>query len=931
MSQLYSLPLEGGRPQLESSLTMLEVSPSADGSMLYTDYKGYEDNFRKHHTSSIARDIWHRTRDGKFTKLTSFKGEDRNAVWDGKGGFYYLSEEDGTFNVYHRSSLKDEKSRQLTHFKGNPVRFLSRSNDGTLCFGYDGEIYTLRDGKKPEKVKISILTDVEPTEERVRTLTSGATSYAVSPTGGEFAVVVAGDVFVINMEYGTSRRITSTPEEERGVTFAPDGRTLVYASMRGGQWQLYKSEITNKKEKKFVYAVDIKETQLTREKKPCFAPLFSPKGGEVAFLRDRDEVAVLNLKSGAIRTVVPMGVNFSYTDGDQHFEWSRNGKYILSNSQANGGWSHTDVALYHADGSGLVKNLTESGYSDQGGRFALDDKAVLFISDRSGYRSHGSWGATGDVYLMFLEDKAYQTFAMTKEDKTLAEDEKKANEEEKKAKDADKKDDKKKDNKKKSDKKSDKKDDKADKAEGESKSDKPAKSDKNDKIAYNFDEREVRTIRISRTSGSISDAVISPDGKKLYYIARYESQNDLWEYDLEERSSKILAPNTSGSFIVSADGKEIYLGTSTSLRKIGGKTYNVRVEQEHKPVAERAHIFDHVQTTINDKFYDVNLHGVDWAGYGKTYKKFLPHITEPRDFAEMLSEMLGELNASHTGATNLVRRPLSQPTSVLGAFYDADHKGDGLRIEEILPGSPLFLADKPVKAGMVILEVEGQRIEADKPYEPLFAGRAGKRTRLLVEEGGKTFTTYVKPIPMGVQQQLLRRRWIARREALVKEWSNGRIAYVHVPEMNSPSFRTVFKDLLGKYRSCDAVVVDTRYNGGGWLHEDLAVLLSGKKFSTMAPRGRYAGDDPFMQWNKPSCVLMNEGNYSNGHGFPYTYRQLGIGKLIGTPVAGTMTAVWWERLFSGTLVYGIPQVTINDNEGKSLENQQLYPLSLIHI
>lgn len=917
MKQLYTISTKGGRPRMLSPLTMLQIDYNANGDILYTDYKGYEDEWRKHHTSSIARDIWLRKANGSYSKLTSFAGEDRNAVWDGKGGFYYLSEQDGTFNIYHRSATTSKgKDKQLTHYKGNPVRFLSRSNDGTLCYAYDGEIYTLQEGQKPRKLAVSIISDVAPSDNMVRRRTSGARAYAVSPGGDEYAVVVHGDVFVVNSEYGTSRRITDTPEEERGVTFSADGRTLVYASMRKGQWQLYKSELVRKEDKKFVYAKELKETQLTNEVKPCFQPLFNPKGTEIAFLRDRSEVAVISVKGGHIRSVVPKDAAFSYADGDQHFEWSRNGKYILTQYYGEGGWLSPDCALYRADGSGMEVNLTQSGYSDTNGRFALGDKAVLFISDRNGYRSHGSWGATGDVYLMFLEDKAYQDFRLTKEDRAL----KKAEEEALKAEETKKKDESKKDKK---DDKKDKKDDSKSKSEGEAKKEEPKKEED---IKFNFEERALRTVRISRTSGGISDAVMSADGKKLYFVARYEQSSDLWEYNLEDRSSRILAPGASGSFLVSADGKKIYLQSHNSLREVGGKTYNFDVEQLYHPMSERRHIFEHIQTTIKDKFYLRDLHGVDWAAYGKTYAKFLPHITHDRDFTELLSEMLGELNASHTGARYMGGNFSMQPTAQLAAFFDEKYTGDGLKITEIPLGSPLQFASKGVKVGDLIERIDGELIKAGEAFEPLLNGKVNKRVTLTIRgTNGKTFETTIKPTSLSGVLAILTERWIRKREALVNEWSEGRIAYVHVPQMNSPAFRSVFKDLLGKYRNCDAVVVDTRYNGGGWLHEDLAVLLSGKKFSTMSARGQYLGEDPFMQWNKPSCVLMNEGNYSNGHGFPYTYKTLGLGKLIGTPVPGTMTAVWWERLFSGTIVYGIPQVAMNDIKGKPLENQQLMP------
>lgn len=160
---------------------------------------------------------------------------------------------------------------------------------------------------------------------------------------------------------------------------------------------------------------------------------------------------------------------------------------------------------------------------------------------------------------------------------------------------------------------------------------------------------------------------------------------------------------------------------------------------------------------------------------------------------------------------------------------------------------------------------------------------------------------------------------------MTEKLSNGKIGYVHIKGMDSNSFREVYSQLLGRYRNAEAVIIDTRYNGGGWLHDDLVTLLSGKVYQQFVPRGQFIGNDPFNKWTKPSAVLMCEANYSNAHGFPWLYKELGIGKLIGSPVPGTMTAVWWETQIDPTIVFGIPQVAIKDMRGEYLENQELFP------
>ena len=189
----------------------------------------------------------------------------------------------------------------------------------------------------------------------------------------------------------------------------------------------------------------------------------------------------------------------------------------------------------------------------------------------------------------------------------------------------------------------------------------------------------------------------------------------------------------------------------------------------------------------------------------------------------------------------------------------------------------------------------------------------------------KEFTVVLKPISLSKRSGLLYNRWVENRRKQTEELSNGEIGYVHVKGMNSTSFRKVYSELLGRDYHKKAVIVDTRYNGGGWLHDDLATLLNGKKYVDYVPRGQYFGSDPMNKWVKPSAVIVSEGNYSDAHAFPFVYQTLGIGKIIGMPVPGTMTAVWWERQINKNLVFGIPEIGSRDMNGNFLENHQLEP------
>lgn len=907
--QVYKVSTKGGRPELFSTLTMENISIAKNGDILYHDKKGYEDPWRKHQKSPIARDIWLKS-NGKFTKQTTFAGEDRSPVWTSdEKSFFYLSEQDGTFNIYRRS-LNSSSDKQITHHKGNPVRFLTASSADLLCYGYDGEIYTVKEGGEPQKVNISITTDNDAPS-LVRQIKSwGATEISVSPDAKEVAFVMHGDVYVTSVEYTTTKRITDTPQQERDLSFSPDGRALVYAAERNGVWQIYQSKIKNEKEKNFTYATDIEEEQLVKTGVTSQYPQYSPDGKEVAFFEDRAALRIINLKSKEIRTVLDGKYVYSYSDGDIAFEWSPDSKWLLSTYIGNGGWNNQDIALVKADGK-EVHNLTNSGYSDSNGKWVLDGKAMLFQSDRAGYRSHGSWGAEDDAYIMFFDLDAYNRFNMSKEEIELSD----ANKDEKEKKE----DEKKEEAKKKADEKQKKKTGKIE-------------VEKVKPLELDIENCRDRIVRLTANSSHMGDAVLSKDGDKLYYQAAFEDDYDLWQHDLKDGSTKLVMKGVGqGNLQTDKDVKNLFICNGSSIKKVdlsGFSTKDISFEANfnYKPAEERQYLFDHIWRQVKDKFYDPKIHGVDWEGYRKTYEKFLPYINNNFDFQEMLSEMLGELNASHTGARYYASNS-ALTTANLGVFFDPQYQGDGLKIQEIIKRGPFDVKNTGVTAGSIIESIDGEEIKAGMDYFPLLDGKVGKNVRLGIRNAkGKKMEVTVKAISQGKLNNLLYKRWVDRNRAFVDSISGGRIAYVHVKAMDSESFRTVYSELLSdKNRNRDAVIVDERHNGGGWLHDDLCTLLNGKQYQEFVPHGKVVGRDPFNKWVKPSCVMICENDYSNGHGFPWVYKELGIGKLIGAPVAGTMTAVWWETLMDNTLVFGIPQVGCRDMRGVFGENTQLNP------
>lgn len=904
LPELYQISTKGGMPQQVITTPAQNAIYSKDGSiMIFHDRKGYEDEFRKHHTSSVTRDIWkYETKTGKYTKLTTFSGEDRNPVFaPDQQNIYYLSEEKGSFNVFKMNINSPGVSIQVSTFDKHPVRNLSMSEAGVLCFSYNGELYTLKDGSKPKKVKVQVSADSRFNPEKIVSVNQDVTEMALSPNEKEIAFLHRGEVFVASVKEGTTKRITNTPEQERNISFSPDGKSILYAGERNGSWNIYQSSIAREGEKYFFNSTIIKEETLLNNSAEEFEPAYSPDGKEIAYLEERTAIKVLNLATKKTRTVMTADKNYSYSDGDQHFEWSPDSKWLLVEFLQDRQWI-TQCGLVDVSGGKDVVNLTQSGYGSYVPEWAMGGKMMVYASDRDGMKNHGSWGGEMDMYAMFFTKEAFDQYKLDEEEYEL----KKENDEE------------------------------DDDGDDEKKKEKKAKDKKKivDPIKLELDDIEDRKVRLTVNSTHLSDAVLANDGSKLFYMSRYEKGADLWQTDLRTKETKKLlkmGARDVGEVIMDKKGKNIFILADGKISKVGvegGKKKGIGVSGEMvlNETDEREYLFEHAWRQVEKKFYKIDLHDVSWDFYKKEYAKFLPHINNNHDFAEMLSEMLGELNASHTGARFRPKTKNGDQTASFGLFFDQDYSGKGLRVVEVMDKGPLDNSESKIKSGVILEKIDGVSISSSQNVYKLLNRKEDKNTLLSLYNPttGERWEETSKPISLGAENQLRYRRWVENCRKMVDSLSNGEIGYVHVRGMNDASYRTVYEETLGKNGNKKALVVDTRFNGGGWLHDDLATFLDGKKYMSFVPRDQELGTEPQFKWTKPSIVVMSESNYSDAHMFPYTYKALGIGKLVGMPVPGTGTAVWWERMQNG-MVFGIPQVGMVGNDGKYLENQQLEP------
>lgn len=899
--ELYKVPVKGGRVDQVWTIPAEAVQVNADGSkFIYHDKKGGENPWRKKHTSAITRDIWvYDVASGSHQMLTDFEGEDRNPVFapDGKT-VYYLSEKNGSFNVFKMSLDNPQQSSAMTSLENFPVRFLSIAENGLMSFSYDGELYTLKEGGSPEKVEVTVRTQAGSNPDSYISINGGVREMSISPDGKEIAFIARGEVFVTSVDGSITKRITKTANQESFVEFAPDGKSIIYGSERDGRWQIFKTTKLRDKEEPFFYASTLlKEEALVSKDVDCYLPKLSPDGKKLAYIEDRRTLKVMDLASKSEVTLMTPEHLFHMRDGDQYFDWSPDSKWLLAGyrpTMANG-----EVVLLDSEGKREMLNLTQSGYGDSRPKWVNDGKQMLWFSNRDGLKSFAtSGGSQNDVFTLFFSKEAYDKFNLSKEDFDLLKEVEKAG-----------------------------------KKDEEKKDDKKEETKKVDPIKIDWEDLRERKAKLTIHSAELGDAVLDKEGEKLFYLARFEKGMNLWSTNLRTKETKMeLKLDASyGSLVWDKEMKNLYLLSGGNISKItdsGSKKEQIKIagEMTLNKESEFEQMFEHIQIRTKGTFYTSDMHGVDWDSLTAAYKKYLPYIGNGYEFAEMASEMIGELNVSHAGAAYNRSIPEADATASLGIFMDYNHKENGIKIEEIIKDGPLDKAGLDIKPGMVIESIDGEPITSEVDIARFLNRKSNKFTLLeLIDPATKNKKQVtVKPVSLAEENRLLYKRWVKRNQAEVDSLSDGKLGYVHIPGMSDGPYRTTYEEMMGKYHDREGVIVDTRFNGGGDLVADLAMFFTGEKFITYATEDRDVGYEPTFRWTKPTLAMFNEGNYSDGHCFACGYTDLKIGKTVGMPTPGTCSFAGWEMLPNGGR-WGIVPISAKDKSGNWMENNETKP------
>ena len=903
--EVYTVSTNGSKVDQLWTIPAEDIQVNKDGQKyIYHDKKGGENTFRKHHTSSITRDIWiYDKASNKHNMITSFSGEDRNPVFStDENSIYYLSEESGNFNIFKLDIENPDQKEQITNFETHPVRYLSIADNGTLCFTQNGNLYTLDNTTTPKLVDVKIFTENKVNNQQIIPVSGKVSEMAISPDGKEVAYIVRGEVFVSSVENKMTKRVTNTPSQERFVSFTPDGESIIYASERNAKWNIYKTTKVNKEEKYFFASTILEEKAVFDNTNENYQPKVSPDGKELAFIENRKSLKILNFESKEIRTLLGPDQIYYMSDGDQYFDWSPDSKWLLI--EYSPVMANTEVMLLAVNDSKKLINLTESGYTDYYPKWVNGGKQILWFSDRYGLRSYANSGRRqSDVFSMFLTKDSWDKFNLSKDEYALLKELEKQ----------DKKDDKEKDKKK--------------KKEKEEKVDSTL-------VKIDWDGLKERKQKLTIHSSNLSDAILSKDGETLYYLAKFEKGYNLWSTELRSKETKLLIKLgiRSGSLEWDKEMKNLFLLAD-------GRIFTIDVKaKKKKPVAiqsemildmhaERENMFDHVWRRTKSMFYESSYHGIDWDAMRANYEPKLVSIGNDFEFAELLSEMLGELNTSHTGARYRYSDPNGDQTASLGIFINYNYTGQGIKIDEIIKEGPLDKNNIDVKAGMIIKKINGDLISPDIDFAKYLNRKADQYVALNIYDPNtkKESNITVKPISLREESSLLYKRWVKMNEDEVTKLSNGKLAYTHIPGMGDGPYRNTYEKIMGKYYDCDALIVDTRFNGGGDLVGDLTMFLTGVKFMEYAIEDRAVGSEPGYRWTKPSVAMFNEANYSDGHCFACGYTDLNIGATIGMPVPGTCSFAGWEMLQNGTIVWGSVPVSAKNKAGEWLENNETAP------
>jgi tricorn protease len=883
-SELYTVPLEGGMSRRISAAGGKEAVFSPTGDRL-AYLRGPGVWYRKGYRGSSNDDIWICNADGSNNRqVTSFNGQDNSPMWSGDGkSLYYVSEIHGTPANIVRLSLdgvggpesgrSSAKPQQITFHKDDGVRRARISRDGQWIVyecGADLWVASTEPGAKPRMLAIEVNADYKSNPEQLKILSSGATEFALSSDEKFMAFAVHGKLFRTNVGPNTKVvQMTDGPANDHSPAWAPDSAKIIFVSDRNGREDLYLLESDDAEHPKITDAHRFKKPkQLTHTDEAEAGVSFAPKGDRVAFLR-----------AGKLWSMKPDGSDQKAIVSDVEvfdYEWSPDGRWIVYARRD--GSSASELYIVPSTGATRLnpaRNVTRYATYNGDVTWSRDGKKIAFLSARHDpdFRH---------IYALSLQKPSA-----------------------------------------------------------------PGVSERSavfgsPSVSIDWDDIHLRA-ELAAPMAAWS-AAISPDGNKVAF--RDARDHDLWVADSKSRQlTRLTTGHSMPRQIVwskqrgplPALGDILYYldraGTIHLIRASGGSatTLPFRIKMRVRTEEQYREMFDQSWRYLAEHFYDTKFHGRDWNAVRDKYRPLVKHITMKEDLYPLLYLMMGELNASHLGIEGRLAPP-EEETADLGLLFDSDYRGRGLKIAEILKRGPADRRGLTIRPGEYIVGIDGVELNDKTDLSQLLNGKVGETVSLQVAakpdaDKKERRNVEIAPVSRSAIVPLMYDRWVDGNARRIAKLSDGKLGYIHIPSMDDEGLDRFVRSLYSDNFDKEGIVLDVRFNGGGFTHDKILNYLGSRQHTIFKERNGGQGwvlRSSDRKWHKPLVLLINNRSFSDAEIFPHAFRTLGLGKLVGQPTGGCVIGTNAVRLIDGS-VLRLPRTGVFTTEGVNMEKEGVTP------
>jgi len=864
----YLVSKEGGFPE---SLPLPEAgltSFSPDGTKIA--YNRTFRNFRtwKRYKGGLAQDIWiYDLKNNSIEKMTDWEGTDTSPMWF-EDRIYFVSDRDSRANIYCYE-LSNKETRKITNHSDFDVKWPSLG-PGAIVYENGGYLYVLDlKTEKTQKITVRIPDDKSGTLPEFITVKDHIWEFALSPDGKRALFAARGEIFTVPAEKGNTRNLSNTSgSREKNPIWSPDRTWIAYISDRSGEEELYLIPQDGNGE----------EQRITMDGH-CFrfAPVWSPDSKMLLFADKDLKLYYLEIQNKKI-TMVDSTKNWEITD----YDWSPDSKWVAYAKPAKN--MFYSIFLFSL-GDKKTYRVTEDFTNDFNPVFDPEGSYLYFLSDRDFNAELGhfepsfTYNRMTRIYVVTLQADSLSPFAPQSDETESLEESWKRKEKEKKEREE-------------------------------------IKEKIIEHVGLDIQGIEKRVVAVPTDPGNYYN--LKAGKGKIFYMAfpsgtltgeKPGPQGELHLYDLKERKDQVLLSPVDG-YDLSDDGEKLVyksgeqygiVNAQPGTYKIGDgvlKLDQMQMKLERKE--EWKQIFNEAWRRERDFFYAPNLHGVDWKLMRTRYGELLPFVAHRYDLNYIIGEMIGELCCSHTYVSGGDKPKVGLvKTGLLGIDWEPDTASGFYRIKKIYPGqnwsenlrSPLTEPGVEVKEGEYILAVDNKILRY--PAEPfsLFENTVGKTVILKVNskpslDGAREVT--VKPIEN--EYGLRYRYWVDSNRRKVDEATNGRVGYIFIPDMGGGGLNEFAESYFPQIKK-DGLIVDVRYNGGGFVSqmilERLRRVVAGMGCSRNGADYTYPEGALFG----PMVCLINQYSASDGDFFPYYFREYGLGPLIGKRTWGGVVGI----------------------------------------